>query len=304
MLGSILITIISGIGFGLIGVMFRYGQNKNVLPIHISMVMGIGGALFFGVQVNWNQFFSLPTIVIMLPILSALGNLVSMHFTKVSLSKGPLSPLWVAMNLTFLTVIIYSTFMFSEKILPFQYLAIISGIICVSFASTLGNSKSSDKLKRSNKDIIIYALALLIVLLGNSAAFVVIKDLSTRVIPLNTDMTYMLEFRNSIYFLMYVSMAITCFGLTIAQKAKPDSYFDLIKIGSIAAIGSIVGMLLLGFAAALPAALIFTINGMVSILVGVIVSVVAFGENRSKAWYGTVGFGILTVLLVNLDSMI
>jgi len=304
MLGAILITIISGIGFGLIGVMFRYGQNKNVIPIHISMVMGIGGALFFGVQVNWNQFFNLPTIVIMLPILSALGNLVSMHFTKVSLSKGPLSPLWVAMNLTFLTVIIYSTFMFSEKILPFQYLAIISGIICVSFASTLGNLNSGDKLKRSNKDIIIYALALLIVLLGNSAAFVVIKDLSTRVISLNTNMTYMMEFRISIYFLMYVSMAITCLGLTLAQKAKPDSYFDLIKIGSIAAIGSIVGMLLLGFAAALPAALIFTINGMVSILVGVIVSVLAFGEKKSKAWYGTVGFGILTVLLVNLDSMI
>jgi len=304
MLGSILITIISGVGFGLIGVMFRYGQNKNVIPIHISMVMGIGGALFFGFQVNWNQFFSLPTIVIMLPILSALGNLVSMHFTKVSLSKGPLSPLWVAMNLTFLIVIIYSTFMFSENIFPFQYLAIISGIICVSFASTLGNPKSSDKSKRSNKDIIIYALALLIVLLGNSTAFVVIKDLSTRVIPLSTNMTYMMEFRNSIYFLMYVSMAITCLGLTLAQKAKPDSYFDLIKIGLIAAIGSIVGMLLLGFAAALPAALIFTINGMVSILVGVIVSVLAFGEKKSEAWYGTVGFGILTVLLVNLDSII
>ena len=304
MLGAILITIISGIGFGIIGVMFRYGQNKNVIPIHISMVMGIGGALFFGMQVNWNQFFNLPTIVIMLPILSALGNLVSMHFTKVSLGKGPLSPLWVAMNLTFITVIIYSTFMFSEKILPFQYLAIISGIICVSFASTLGNSKPSDTQKRSNKDIIIYALALLVVLLGNSAAFVVIKDLSTRVIPLNANMTYMMEFRNSIYFLMYVSMAITCLGLALAQKAKPDSYFDLIKIGLIAAIGSIVGMLLLGFAAALPAALIFTINGMVSILVGVIVSVLAFGEKRSKAWYGTVGFGILTVILVNLDSMI
>ena len=304
MISAIILTIISGIGFGLIGIMFRLGQNKNVIPIHISMIMGLAGAIFFGVQVNWNQFFSLPTIVIMLPILSALGNLVSMHFTKVSLSKGPLSPLWVAMNLTFLTVIIYSTFMFSEKILPFQYLAIFSGIICVSFASTLGNSKSNDKLKRSNKDITIYALALLIVLLGNSAAFVVIKDLSTRVISLNTNTTYMMEFRNSIYFLMYISMAITCLGLALAQKAKPDSYFDLLKIGAVAAIGSIVGMLLLGFAAALPAAIIFTINGMVSILVGVIVSVVAFGEKRTRAWYGTVGFGILTVILINFDSLI
>ena len=182
MITAIIITIISGIGFGLIGIMFRLGQNKNVIPIHISMIMGLAGALFFGVQVNWNQFFNLPLLVISLPILAAIGNLISMHFTKVSLSKGPLSPLWCAMNLTFLTVVIYSTFMFSEKILFFQYIALITGILCVTFASSLGNSGEDDEKKRSSKDNLIYAGALLIVLIGNSAAFVVIKDLSTRVI--------------------------------------------------------------------------------------------------------------------------
>lgn len=304
MFGAILITIISGIGFGLIGVMFRYGQNKNVIPIHISMIMGIAGAIFFGLQVNWEQFFNLPMLIIILPLLTAVGNLIAMHFTKVSLSKGPLSPLWCAMNLTFLTVVIYSTIMFSEKILPFQYVALLTGIICVLMASTLGDAKSDENNKRSAKDILIYGSALLIVLLGNSAAFIVIKDLSTRFVTFNNGITYMAEYRNSIYFIMYVSMAITCLGLALIQKAKPDSYKDLFIIGSVAAIGSIVGMLLLGFAAALPAALIFTINGMVSILVGVIASVIAFGEKRTKAWYGTVGFGILTVILINMDSFI
>ncbi len=113
-----------------------------------------------------------------------------------------------------------------------------------------------------------------------------------------------MEYRSSIFFLMYLSMALTCFVLVLIQKAKPNSIGDLIKIGSIAAVGSIVGMLLLGYAVALPAALIFTINGMVSILVGVTVSVIAFGEKRTKAWYGTVGFGILTVILINLDQLL
>jgi len=102
---------------------------------------------------------------------------------------------------------------------------------------------------------------------------------------------------------MYLSMALTCFILVLIQKAKPNSIGDLIKIGSVAAIGSIVGMLLLGYAVALPAALVFTINGMVSILVGVTVSVIAFGEKRTKAWYGTIGFGILTVILINFDQL-
>ena len=78
MITAIIITIISGIGFGLIGIMFRLGQNKNVIPIHISMIMGLAGALFFGVQVNWNQFVNLPLLVILLPILAAIGNLISM----------------------------------------------------------------------------------------------------------------------------------------------------------------------------------------------------------------------------------
>ena len=114
----------------------------------------------------------------------------------------------------------------------------------------------------------------------------------------------MMEYRTSIYFIMYLSMAITCLALVLIQRAKPNSMVDLLKYGSIAAIGSIVGMLLLGFAAALPAALIFTINGMVSILVGVIVSVLAFGEKKTRAWYGTVGFGIITVILINLDNLL
>ena len=305
MFGAVVITIISGIGFGMIGVMFRMGQNRNVIPIHISMCMGIAGAIFFGIQMDWTGLFHLPLLAFLLPVVSSFGNLASMHFTKVSLSRGPLSPLWCAMNLTFLTVVIYSSIIFSEAILPFQYLALLAGILCVVFASKLGaQPKDNKNSKISIKDRLIYTGALLIVLLGNSMAFVIIKDLGTRTIAAGTDVTYLMEYRSSIYFLMYLSMSITCLGLVIIQKAKPDSIGDLIKIGSVAAVGSIVGMLLLGFAAALPAALIFTINGMISILVGVIASVLAFGEKRTSAWYGTVGFGILAVILANLDKLL
>ena len=207
--------------------------------------------------------------------------------------------------MTFLIVVIYSAIVFSEAILPSQFAALVAGVLCVVFASNLGNEPKDDTNdpSRTVKDKLIYAGALLIVLLGNSMAFVIIKDLGTRTIAAGVDTTYLMEYRTSIYFLMYLSMAITCFVLVVIQKAKPDSIGDLIKIGSIAAVGSIVGMLLLGFAAALPAALIFTINGMISILVGVIASVAAFGEKRTPAWYGTVGFGILAVILANLDKL-
>ncbi|MCK4641930.1 MAG: hypothetical protein KAU06_11370 [Candidatus Marinimicrobia bacterium] len=308
MYGAVMLAVLSGVGFGLIGITFRMGQSRNVIPLHISMCMGIAGCVFFGIQVNWQSFFSLPLLAVLLPVISAFGNLASMHFTKVSLSRGPLSPLWCAMNLTFLIVVIYSAFAFSETILPFQFAALVAGILCVIFASNLGNQpdteKKGPKPERSGKDKFIYAGSLLIVLLGNSTAFVIIKDLGTRLIPGSAELTYLVEYRSSIFFLMYSSMAITCLVLVLIQKAKPNKIGDLIRLGTLAAGGSIVGMFLLGLAAALPAALIFTINGMIAILIGVIASVVAFGEKRTPAWYGTVGFGILAVILANLDKLL
>ena len=71
-------------------------------------------------------------------------------------------------------------------------------------------------------------------------------------------------------------------------------------LGIMAAAGSTAGMTGLTACAALPAAILFPLTSVVSILVAAIVSTAAFGERRALAWYGTVGFGALTVVLANL----
>jgi len=50
----------------------------------------------------------------------------------------------------------------------------------------------------------------------------------------------------------------------------------------------------------LPGSLLFTINGMLTILGGVIASVIFFGESMKPSWWGTVVFGLLAVFLANL----
>lgn len=301
--GLVLLAGLSGICLSLIGISFRIGQNRGVIPLHISMCMGLAGAVFFGVQVNWADFKELPAFVWILALLTTAGQIGAMHLVRICLGMGPLSPLWSAMNLTFLPVILYSAVVFSEKITLTAGLALLAAVTCVFFASLAsGDSAPKDEAgdRRSTRIMVTYAALLLLVLVGNSLVFVVIKDLGTRVVAPGSDSTYLMVYLPPIYFLMYISLAVFS-GLTAwLQKAVPNRYADLIGLGALAAGGSISGLLLLKVCMPLPAALVFTISGMITILGGAVASVLFFGERLRPSWYGTVGFGLLAVLLANL----
>ncbi|MDD5766173.1 MAG: hypothetical protein PHW79_08030, partial [Candidatus Marinimicrobia bacterium] len=88
------------------------------------------------------------------------------------------------------------------------------------------------------------------------------------------------------------------------RKTKPTSIKYLLGLGSLAGAGSICGMLLLSLCAQFPAAIVFTVNGAIIILGGALASVIFFGEKMTRGWYGTIGFGILAVIFVNLDKFI
>jgi len=50
----------------------------------------------------------------------------------------------------------------------------------------------------------------------------------------------------------------------------------------------------------LPASVVFTLNSICCILMGCIVSVLAFKEKIKPAWWGTILFGVLAVILANI----
>lgn len=300
---GVLLAGLSGVSLSLIGIAFRIGQSQNVVPLHIATSIGICGAIFFGIQMNPDYLGQIPLFIYGLALLNALGQILSMELTKIGLKKGPLSPVWCALNLTFLVVIIYSAIFFKETISVFQYLALLAGILCVIAASNLGKTESDKNQIISLRDKILYGLMLILILLGNSVVFITIKDLGTRVIP-GSNSTYLSAYLPNIYFILYLTMAIVCGLVAFFQKIKPVSGVALVKIGLMAGVGSIAGLFLLSLCAALPAALVFTINGMITILGGTLASVFFFGEPRTKAWYATIGFGVLAVLLANFDKLL
>jgi len=298
---DIILAMLSGLAFAVIGIMMRLGQSKNVVPLHIAMCMGIVGAIYFGVQINWSEW-DVPLYVILMALGGTVGLIGNMIFTKLALARGPLSPLWTATNLTFIVVTLYAAFMFGEKIALMQGLALLFGIVCVIFAANLGDApKNSNEVKKPLSIKIEYAFLLLLVLIGNSFSFVVIKDLATRLIP-DTSIPYIVIYKPHMYFLMYSSMAIGSFIIVkFIDKTKPVAYKWVWLYGFIAAAGSVLGMVFLSSVAGkLPASIVFTLNSITCILAGCIVSVIAFKEKIKPAWWATVGFGVVAVVLANI----
>jgi len=294
---------LSGLSLAVIGVTFRWGQSKNVVPLHISTAIGLAGAIFFAFKVDFSTIGALPAFIYLIAIFNGIGQLVTMVLTRVALRKGPLSPVWCAMNLTFLFVTVYSAFVFSESISLMQYLALGAGIISVIFASYIGAVKTEGHVKPGAKDKLIYGIMLILILIGNAVIFVAIKDLGTRYIP-GQNTTWLGTYTANIYFIFYVVLAISNGTVAIFQKTKPTSIKHLVGLGALAGAGSICGMLLLSLCAQSLAAVVFTVNGTIIILGGALASVIFFGEKMTRAWYGTIGFGLLAVILANLDKFI
>jgi hypothetical protein len=290
---------VSGLSLSLIGIAFRLGQSKNVVPLHIATSMGICGMIFFGVQMDWGLMKEIPLFIYGLALINALGQIVAMELTKASLKRGPLSPVWCALNLNFLVVIIYAAVVYQEAVHLFQALALVSGLLCVVAASNLENEDGGDGKETALKDKILYGLMLIIILFSNSIVFLTIRDLGSRMVPGDV-VSYLGKYLPNIYFILYAMMALVCGTVVSFQKIKPESTGTLIRLGLMGGVGSIAGLFLLSLCAPYPAAFVFTINGMITILAGALASVFFFGEKRTTAWYFTIGFGILAVILANL----
>ncbi|MDD5582702.1 MAG: hypothetical protein PHS99_05785 [Candidatus Marinimicrobia bacterium] len=295
-----LLAALSGLSLSLIGIAFKLGQSKNVVPLHIATSIGICGMIFFGIQANWTLMKEIPLFIYGLALINALGQIIAMELTKASLKRGPLSPVWCALNLNFLVVIIYAAVVYNETIHFFQILALVSGLLCVLAASNLGNDENEKGKKGSLKDKFLYGFMLIIILFSNSIVFLTIRDLGSRMIP-GENATYLGKYLPNIYFILYAMMAIVCGAVVSLQKVKPESTGSLIKLGLMGGVGSIAGLFLLSLCARYPAAFVFTINGMITILAGTLASSFFFGEKRTLAWYLTISFGILAVILANLN---
>lgn len=290
------LPILSGIAFALVGVAYRRGQERGVPALHIVFHMGVWGALFFLIEGEADQWREAPGFVFAVGLAAGVTQWMTAFLIGVTLQLGPLSPMWCALNLTFVPVTLYSALAFGESVSPVKMLGLALAVLAVVLASLRVREPREKMLRRVTAPI--YGLLLAALLLVNSVMHASIKHLGTVTLP--SGETAMEGFRAVFFVCVYIAMIVPIGAEhMIRRDGRAFSRSGWIW-GSVAGVGSIGGVGFLALSAHLPGAVVFTLSAVFSLLGGTVASVLLFGERATPGWWAMIICAVAAVVLVSL----
>jgi drug/metabolite transporter (DMT)-like permease len=296
------LAVLSGMCFSVIGIAYRLGARRGVDPMQIMAVLSLAGAIFFAVR-TVAAYGGYSTYAVALGFLAGATQYAVLHFVRAALRLGPLSLLWCAVMLSFVPVTLYAGAFLGERLAATHYAAVAAAVACVLVAG-LGQGGSMEPAGGGLVTVprrLAYAGVLLGILIFNSVASACLKDLSTRT---DGQGVFLVKHYGDLY--MAVLYAVLFAGVAVDQvvtRRPPPPRRWLLVLGGISAVGSIGGFALLMVCAYLPAAIVFTVTCVSSILFTALVATAALGERRTWAWYATIGCGLLAVALANGETI-
>ena len=288
---------LAGACFACIGISYRLGQARGVRPTQIALVMSLGGAVVFGLRCWGIAFGEVPLRLWLFGLAAGSGQYLTMLLIRHALARGGLTAVWCAVGLQFLPTVLYARLFLDERLPPLRFAGVAAGIACVLVAALRQKGSSAPRAGAPTRPggYVVYAAILLAILLGNSLISIGIKDLSAR--PAGVP-SYFSRFGDLYCLLMYVFLGLfICVG-RLARRGPGVPLRLLLPVGLLAAGGSTLGLWALGRCSALPAALVFVVSGIVSILGAAVASVLALGEKPTRLWYATVALALLAIVLV------
>ena len=293
MTSVVLLSLLSGVLFAIAGIAYRIGTAGNVLPIQCGVGLSFIGFVGFGL-LGINEWQNVDGRLALILVVTGVTQYLVIALLRFAFRIGPLSPVWCAVSLAFVPVIIYAAVVCGEKLSICQYISIaatVGAIISASFSSKGGESKKSSWLTK-----IIYCLLLVLLVLFNSSLPVTLK-LCSQLTFANSSLTYNEGCGNVILSVVYFFiMALGAIELTVKKQWVFNRYAvwgsGLLAFGACSAY--FVQLYLVGRASAV---VVFALSSTVSILGAALISVLVFKEKISKSWYFTIGFSVLAIIL-------
>lgn len=280
---------LAGICFGVVGLSYRLGQARGLATPMVVLHMTLAGVLFFGFRLN-AESFAAPVIVWMLAIVAGLAQYASIELVAAALIRGPLSPIWCALNLVFVPVIIYSRLALGETLDIYK----VAGIAFAIASVVSGSQRSADTGGTATPTRFLPYLSILVAaLLCNSILHGSIKHL---------DAVKLMGGHGSFFFcIMYL-----CLGLPILVKLFATGFGGTFSLwgfctGLLAAFGSIAGFSLIAASASAPAAIVFTFSSIFSLISGALISVAFFREKVTVWWMIMLTLAIAAVIMVSIS---
>ena len=300
------VAMLSGVSFSLLGISYRLGKPRGVTPSHVIVVCALIGTAFFAIKSVASPWAELPARVVLGGLVSGGTQYAVVLLVKIALHLGPLSALTCALAIAFLPTSVYAYFAFGEALAPLQYAAFPLALACVVFAS-LGRK---DLLAPGQPDdgtcyaSVRYGLLLLLIVLANSVAFIVLKEMATRRYAAPAGVTYLQRF-GDVYFVFFYGMLGLCASVhLLIRRDLPRPLRPAILLGCLGGVGSVGGIVTIAACASGPAATVFTASNVSMVGSTALVSALFFGEKRTFHWYATVACGVLTVAAARLDQML
>lgn len=285
----------AGILFAIIGLAYRLGQARGISTPIVVWHMGCAGMLWFGFQAFSHGLPEAPPRVWVLGVSSGICQMVSILFVSMALARGPLSPIWCAMNLIFVPVIGYAALVLGQSVSPGKMIGVVAAVASVLVGGVaLGDDGESagGRLPVSLRRRLAYAVILLGALLSNSLLQIGITDLGGR---------GLMGGHGELFFMLVYAAMVLPFGIMFLGRRTRGVYSrKALECGAMAAIGSIGGMALLGLSSIYPASVVFTLSSILSLIGGGVFSVALFGERMTRPWFAMLGLAVLAVVLVSI----
>jgi drug/metabolite transporter (DMT)-like permease len=288
----------AGVSYALIGVSYRLGQQRRIQPAQVLLALCLVAGSVFAIRSFWFDRPGPPAYVWGIGAAAGVLQYLAIKLVGVALNRGPLSPLWCALSLSFITPVVYSRLMLNEALSPPQYAGFACAVACMVAGSWQGGRQPGQARLVSPAQQMVYGLVLLATMLTNSGMFLGMKVLASR--TLADGATYIDAFGGWFSLGLYMALGGTILLDQIVTGSWREIRRPLVWLGLLAGAGSIGGMTLVMAASSLPAAVVFTLSSVMSICTVAVASVLLLGERASLTWVATIVLGVLTAVLLNL----
>jgi drug/metabolite transporter (DMT)-like permease len=156
--------------------------------------------------------------------------------------------------------------------------------------------------ERSARQRWLYGGILAVVFISNSILSIAIKYLAMA--PAAGGGTLMSAHSDAFMAVLYVSILSFLLVDQLVTRRPLMHPRCVVGLGLVCGMGSVGGVSLLARCAAFPAALVFTVCTIASLLFTSLVATFFLGEKRNLRWYIVVGLAIFAVLLAQGDALL
>jgi drug/metabolite transporter (DMT)-like permease len=293
-------AIVAGVAFSLIALAYRSGAARGVPPSFAAMGMGLAGTFWFG----WRSFagteapgWDAPAVVWVWGLVNGLAQGGAVRLFRAGFKHGPLAPVWCAANLTFVTPALFAVGLMGERLIGLQWagMAAACGCVVVSAAGHGEEPGEGHPHRAVPRERLLYGGILLGLILLTGLVGVALKHMTVlqrNGIPMNP------RWNDCFMLSLYGALLVTVFGESL-RHGRPAGVAVgwLAGNGLLAAFGSIAGMTLTARVSRLPGGMGFAAIGVATVLIGVLIGALGFGEKRGPAWYATVALAVAAVIL-------